>query len=159
MGFDSVFQYEVPYLHPLAVHFPLVLLMLAGGSSAIYLVWGKGVWRKATLIFLGLGAASAIFASRTGEALEDEVEGEPMVEELLEIHESVAKLTTISTLVAFVVVVAFSVWWVRRPKVSTLPMKEPILFRVALFLLAGFAAAVVAYTGHIGGLMVWGVPK
>lgn len=158
MGLDAVFRYEIPYLHPLAVHFPLVLLMLAGGAGAAYLLWGKAIWRRMVLAFLGLGAAASFWASQTGETLEEAVEGTPIVEELVAYHGGMAKLTTISSIVAFLVVVGFSIWWERKPKVSTLPQKEPIVFRLVVLLLAGFAAAIVAYTAHIGGVMVWGTP-
>ena len=82
MGFDTVFQFEIPYLHPLAVHFPLVLLSLAAAAAAAYAVRGTAVWRIATLLLLLLGAPTAYWAAETGETLEEAVEGEPMVDQL-----------------------------------------------------------------------------
>ncbi|MCH8030961.1 MAG: hypothetical protein IIB09_03975, partial [Bacteroidetes bacterium] len=84
MGFDSVFQYDIPYLHPLVVHFPLVLLLLAGGAAVAYAIRGTAVWRRALLILLALGALAAFAAEQTGKALEESMEGMPILDELVE---------------------------------------------------------------------------
>ena len=62
---------------------------------------------KAVMLFLGLGAATALWASKTGEALEESVEGTPIVDELVAYHGGMAKLTTYSSFAAFLIVVAF----------------------------------------------------
>lgn len=159
MGFDSVFQYEIPYLHPLVVHFPMVLLFLAAGGSTVYLVRGTSLWRKVVMIFLGLGTATAFWARTTGETLRQSVEGTPIVDELVAYHSVMATLTSFAGAVAFVAVLLFSYWWSRQRNRTTFDKTEPFLFRCVLFVLTAFVAAVVAYTAHIGGVMVWGVPE
>jgi hypothetical protein len=47
-----------------------------------------------------------------------------------------------------------SLWLRRRPA-----GREPLALRLALLLPALAAGLFVAYAGHVGGLMVWGVPK
>jgi hypothetical protein len=38
-------------------------------------------------------------------------------------------------------------------------LKEPLGLRLLLFVPSVAAAALVAYTGHLGALMAWGVPR
>ena len=130
-------QYEIPYYHPLAVHFPLVLLLLGAAASALYAALGTATWRWAALILIALGAGTAIWAEETGETLEETVDGEPVAAVVL-------------------VLVSLSVWARRQPD-RFLP-REPIAGRVAVLVLAGLAAGLVAWTAHLGGIMVWGVP-
>ncbi len=158
MGFDSVFEYSIPYWHPLAVHFPLVFLLLAGGTSAVYAIIGTALWRRALLTFLALGAAAAFWAERTGEALHDSMEGTPIVEELVEFHQTAAHWTVRASLVALLVGIGLTYWWRRRTASRTRPLqtiREPIWMRLVLLILAGTAAMLVAYTAHVGGVMVW----
>ena len=151
-------QYEIPYLHPLAVHFPLVLLLLAGGAGLVYAARGTAVWRHAVLVFLALGAATAYWAGETGETLEDAVRGEPMVEAIIETHQQGADWTLWAALVALAVAVGVSVWVRRLPPETEVARREPLGLRMAVFVAAAVPAGLVAWTAHLGALMVWGVP-
>ncbi len=160
MGFDSVFEYSIPYMHPLAVHFPLVLLLLACGAALVYAIRGTALWRHALLTFLALGAAAAFWAERTGEALEESMEGTPIVEELAGFHQQAAHWTVRASFLALLVGIGLSLWWRRKAASTTRPLQtlpEPLWMRLVLLLLVGTTALLVAYTAHIGGVMVWGV--
>jgi uncharacterized membrane protein len=162
MGFDQALQYEIPYLHPLAVHFPLVLLMLAAGAAAGYAVLGTATWRYAVFAFLLLGAPTAYWAQATGHTLEEAVEGEPSVERFVEHHEAAAAWTLRTSVVALLVVGGATFWWRRRQRAAadaSALQREPLGLRLLVFVPALGAAVLVAYTAHLGGLMVWGVPR
>ncbi|HLT46169.1 MAG TPA: DUF2231 domain-containing protein [Rubricoccaceae bacterium] len=165
MGIEEALQYEIPYLHPLAVHFPLVLLMLAAGAATAYAVLGTAVWRRTVLALLVLAVPAAYWAHRTGEALEDAVEGEPSVERFVEYHEAAATWTLRAGVVALLAAAGGTLWWRQRLKRRVLAdpggvlPKEPLGLRLVLLVPALTAAFLVAYTAHLGGLMVWGVPR
>lgn len=165
MGFETAADYTIPYLHPLAVHFPLVLLVLAAAAAVAYAILGTAVWRRVVFALLLLGAPAAYWAQETGETLEEAVEGEPAVERFVEYHETAATWTVWMSLAALAAVAGATLWWRRRQKVRVTagpggaPPKEPLGLRLLILLPALAAALLVAYTGHLGGLMVWGVPR
>lgn len=163
---DLLAQYEIPFLHPLAVHFPLVLLLLGMAAAWMYLLLGRAVWRQAGLVLFLLGTLSAWGAGETGHALAQAVEGDPMVEEVVGRHESGADWTLwTSALAAF----AFGFVSVARLRRSAPPAegeeapppskREPLWGRLLVVFPAVVAALFVAWTAHLGGLMVWGVPR
>ena len=163
---DLLAQYEIPFLHPLAVHFPLVLLLLGAGAAGLYLVLGRAGWRQAGLVLFVLGTASAWAAQETGHALAHAVEGDPIVEEVVERHESGAEWTLWMSALAAVAFGVVSVARLRRPKppaegeeAPPPRTREPLWGRLLVVLPAWLAAALVAWTAHLGGIMVWGVPR
>lgn len=164
---DLLQQYEIPYLHPLVVHFPLVLLLLGAGTAALYLVLGRGVWRRASLALFLLGTVGAWAAEETGHDLAVAVEDEPVVEQIVDRHESAAEWTVlVSAFAAFGFTGLSLLSLLRRPKLLAegeeappRPKREPLWGRVLAFLPAMAAAILVAWTAHLGGLMVWGIPR
>lgn len=144
--------YTIPVLHPLVVHFPLALLLAAIVPAVLYVARGTGVWRTATLLMLVLAAAGAGASYLTGEALEEEVEGEPVVERFLERHEAAALWTVLGSVAAVLAwsAAAFAEGR-RRTALGTAA-------RAGLLALVLVAAGLVAWTAHLGGLMVWGRP-
>lgn len=163
---DLLAQYEIPFLHPLAVHFPLVLILLGAGAAGLYLVLGRAGWRQAGLILFVLGTLSAWVAQETGHALEAAVEGDPIVEEVVERHEAGAAWTIWTSALAAVAFGVASAARLRRPKppaegeeAPPPRTREPLWGRLLVVLPAGLAAALVAWTAHLGGIMVWGVPR
>ena len=159
MNLDLLAQYEIPYLHPLAVHFPLVLLLLGAGVAVLYAALGRPVWRHAALAFFALGAVGAYVAQETGETLQHAVEGEPVVEAVLETHAAMGDYTLWTALVAAVGFGGIGLALRRRtPADSAVVPREPLAWRLAVLVPAVAAALLVAYTGHLGGVMVWGVP-
>ncbi len=157
MDFDALTAYRIPYWHPLAVHFPLVLLLLAAGAAAAYAAVGTAVWRVAALVLLGLGAVGAWAAGQTGEALEAAVEGEPMAERFLDAHEQAAGWTAWAAAAGAVAFAGATATRRRWQNPGQRAGREPLALRLVLFLLALAPALLVAYTAHLGGLMVWGV--
>ena len=155
---DLLTQYEIPYLHPLAVHFPLVLLLLAGLAGVVYLARGTVLWRTTTIVFLVLGAATAYWAQQTGGTLAEDVRGEPMVEAIVETHAQAADWTLWAALGALAVFLVAAFWLRKLPAPTEVGEKDPVFARVMLALVALAPAVLVAYTAHLGGLMVWGVP-
>lgn len=148
--------YEIPLLHPLAVHFPIALLVV--GTVAVLLWVGKPTafwYRCATLVYLA-GSLGTIAAYFTGEAAEDYGEDVPIVEEIVELHEQMAIWTLAATLITLLTLVLLRPQLLSGTKDQT-PPAFPI--RVAVGVLAVVATILVAWTSHLGGLMVWGVPR
>lgn len=170
---DLISQYDIPFLHPLAVHFPLVLLLLGAASAGLYLLLGRAVWRQAGLVLFLLGTLGAWAAGETGHDLENAVEGDPMVELIIERHESGAEWTLWMSALATFAFALVSAARMRLPRRAPAPdtaeaaapapvprrTREPLWGRLLVVLPAFAAAALVAWTAHLGGLMVWGVPR
>lgn len=167
---DLIAQYEIPFLHPLLVHFPLVLILLGAGAATMYLVFGRGVWRQAALVLFVFGAAGSWAAAETGHDLEQAVEGDPIVEQVVGRHAQGADWTiwlSVASALAFGVA---SVARIRRPQrpaedgeeeapVAPRSRREALWGRVLGFVLALLAASAVAWTAHLGGIMVWGIAR
>lgn len=165
---DLLSQYEIPFLHPLAVHFPLVLLLLGAASAGLYLLLGRAVWRKAGLLLFLLGTLGAWAAGETGHDLLAAVEGDPMVDLIVDRHEAGADWTLwMSALATFLfALVSATRLRIRRPvptegepPPTPVRTREPLWGRLLVLLPALAAALLVAWTAHLGGLMVWGVPR
>ncbi len=163
MDIETVLEYTIPYQHALAVHFPLVLLLLAAGAAAGYAVRGSAAWRHAVLWLLGLGAASAYWARATGPALLGDMEGTPIVDRLIETHATAANWTVGLSALALLAALGGTLWWRRRQARYVLGAPggalppEPLALRVGLLVPTLLAALAVAWTGHVGAVMVWGV--
>ena len=125
----------------------------------VAVVWafrGTAFWRHSALWLFSLGLVGGIAAYKTGEAIEEHTEGTPIVEELGGMHEDMAFYTLLVTGSVVLLLGLLSLW---REKRGTLERKlrDPLVARILLALVALAAAALVAWTGHIGGTMVWGV--
>ncbi len=155
---DAVLQYEIPVFHPLVVHFPIALILVGALAAVVWAARGTAFWRDSTLWLFSLGLIGGIVAYKTGEALEEHTEGTPIVEELGALHEDMALYTL---LVAGAMVLGMAVLGLWRKKQITLLRKQPdpLVARLLVVLVALAAAALVAWTGHIGGTMVWGTAR
>jgi uncharacterized membrane protein len=152
MDLTTVFDFTVPTLHPLATHLPLVAIPAAAVAGIGYAVLGSLRWLYAALGTALVGAAGALFATRTGEALYDEMEGDPMLELLGEAHEWSAEWA-LYTAAAGALVLAVLAWRARREE----PVAPGWMRGLAALLLVA-SAALVLYAGHVGATMVWGIP-
>jgi uncharacterized membrane protein len=132
---------EIYRLHPIAVHFPVVLLLLA--TLLLALVMAGRPLERLTQWVLGVGTVSAWAALYTGNLAEDHAEDVWRVpESLLEAHEKGGQITLILFLGSFA---AF--WLARR-------FQKKALVAVSLAMaLAGSGALV--YTGDLGGDIVY----
>ena len=171
---DLIAQYEIPFLHPLLVHFPLVLLLLGAASAGFYLLLGRAVWRQAGLILFVLGALTAWAAGETGHDLHNAVEGDPIVEQVVQRHQDGAEWTLWTSALAALAFALVSLARVRvrlprRKKAEetdeaeaaepVVVGREPLWGRLLVVLPAWASAAAVAWTAHLGGIMVWGIPR
>jgi len=154
---EKVLQYEIPVWHPVAVHFPVALILTGAACMVIWTIRGVHFWRSCALLLYAAGMAGALFAYFTGEAMEEQVEGTPIVEELVHLHEDMGLYTLLVTGLTLAGIVALTVWERYRP--ITRPEPDPVLIRFGLGLLAVISAVLIAWTAHIGGVMVWGVAR
>ncbi len=153
---ETVFQYEIPVLHPLAVHFPIALILVAALATVVWVFRGTAFWRRCALLLFSLGLAGGIFAYKTGEAIEEHTEGTPIVEELVDMHEDTAFYALLVTGAVLAALAGLSFWRERRITLERKP-NDPLAARILLALAALAAALLIAWTAHIGGTMVWGV--
>lgn len=122
-------------LHPVLVHLPIAALLLAVLAEFLVLVRGER-WKPASAFLVATGSLGAIMAIISGINLEGGQD--PM---MLERHELLGWLTLAGSLTAGGMLIAMR--WV--------PLRRWPLFAVLLI-----TAGLVAWTGHIGGAMVWG---
>ncbi len=146
-----MFDYTIPVLHPLAVHFPVALLMAAAPVAVVWAWRRTAFWRGALAALLVLGALGAGAAYATGGAMAEQSEGVPIVDLFVAQHARLGAWTLGVSLAAALAVLTLAAWEARG-------LRLPTPLRWAAVGLALAAALLAAWTGHLGGLMVWGVP-
>jgi uncharacterized membrane protein len=127
-------------LHPLIVHFPIALVMVAAVAEGIAAATREGRWRAVAVINVRAGAVFALAAVIAGWRLASAPGGESTP--LLEWHRWLGALAALSAVAAAVATSRAERWSSHRLWI----------YRIALFC----AATCVAVAGHLGGLLVWG---
>lgn len=132
----------VARLHPLVIHFPIALLIVAAGLEA----WGR---RRPSAALAGtirllvhLGAASIALAALSGWLLADQTRRPPELQGALAWHRWLGVATLLAAGLACAAVRQ------RTPSASWHRLRTAIVVGAALL---------VAVTGHLGGLLVWGL--
>lgn len=127
-------------LHPLLVHFPIGLVLIAAVAEVVAMTTGLWDWRAVAVANVRAGAVFAIGAAIAGWRLASSpgMETTPS----LEWHRW---LGTIAAVAVFGAALATAGVRGRSPLALW-------VYRITLF----WAAALVAVTGHLGGLLVWG---
>ena len=127
-------------LHPLLVHFPIGLVLIAAVAEVVAMATGLWDWRAVAVANVRVGALFAIGAAMAGWRLASS----PGIEATssLEWHRWLGTIAALAVAGAALTTAgardrsAFALW----------------IYRITLF----WAAALVAVTGHLGGLLVWG---
>jgi uncharacterized membrane protein len=142
-------------LHPLVVHFPIALLLVAPLLVILGLLLRPEKGRSflfAALVLMVLGTAGSYLAVASGEAAAQLAERGGGVDALLENHEEMAEtvrmvFTVLSLVFAAILVVPH---WLRRPLTRTLATSLMVVF-LAFY---GAGALLLANTAHAGGRLV-----
>ena len=126
-------------LHPLIVHFPIALVMVAAIAEVIATVTSDRRYRVVAVVNVRAGAAFALVAVVAGWRLASApgIEATPLLEWHRWLGAGATMLTAAATIATF-----------RDERQSSHLMG----YRIALFC----AASLVAVAGHSGGLLVWG---
>jgi uncharacterized membrane protein len=143
---------EIPYWHPLVVHFPIALVVFGAAAALVYAALGRAFWRGVALLAFVGGALGAWAANVTGETIYEAVEGTPVVEALVERHETYGEWALWLSVAAALVLGGAA--WARRAESAD---PDPLPWRLVAVALALAAAVLVVLAGHLGGTMVWGV--
>jgi uncharacterized membrane protein len=127
-------------LHPLLVHFPIGLVLIAAAVEAVAMMINRRDWQTVAVANVRAGAVFTIGAAITGWRLASLAEID--ASSSLEWHRWLGTIAAVAVLGAALATAAadgrsrFGLW----------------VYRTTLF----SAAALVAITGHLGGLLVWG---
>ncbi len=126
-------------LHPLLVHFPIALILIAAIAELLFLATRFRMWHTVAVANVRTGAAFAVASAGAGWLLASSriVEASPA----LEWHRWLGLIATIAAITAALMTVKIDRMRRRR-----------WLYRIALF----SAAAFVAVAGHLGAVLVWG---
>lgn len=152
--FDQLAEYTIPVLHPVVVHFPVALSVAALVTAGIWLVRNSPDWWRATLLLQALSALGTLMAVRTGEVMEEQSEGVAMVDQFVELHETMGE-RALWLMGVSLVVLLFARWMGNR---ETSHAGVRFRWRLMAFLIVLTSVVLVGLTAHIGGLMTWGVP-
>jgi len=127
-------------MHPLIVHFPIALLLVAALFELVHVVRPGATQRRAVDLLLHLGALGAVVAAVSGWIYTD---FEAPRNDLVELHRwtgvAAAGLAVCASVLSFFARARDAGGFV-------------VGYRIALLLMAG----VVGFTGHLGGQMAWG---
>ena len=126
-------------LHPLLVHFPIALILIAAVAELAFLATRYRTWHVVAVANVRAGAAFAIASAGAGWLLASSRIVE--ASQALEWHRWLGLIAAIAAVAAALMTVQIDQMRQRR-----------WLYRVALF----SAAACVAVAGHFGAVLVWG---
>jgi len=132
---------EFSTLHPLVVHFPIVLLIIAALLQIVGVFYSKSNWDYITLFLLAGGVAGAYISS---SYFHPHTEGlTSSASAILERHELFASLTLYSSLAALLLKIAGILIFKSRKR----------LFEVVTTLILLFSAVSVSIAGHWGAYL------
>ena len=127
-------------LHPVLVHFPIGLVLIAAVAEMVAMTTGRWDWRTVAVANVRAGAVFALGAAVAGWRLASSAGIDATSS--LEWHRWVGTIAAIAVFGAARATAGargrsgFALW----------------VYRITLF----WAAGLVAVTGHLGGLLVWG---
>jgi uncharacterized membrane protein len=144
-------------MHPMVVHFPLVLLMMVPVflALALYRKEPTGPFAVTAWILLALGTVAAFVATMSGEAAESLVIASDQVRQAIERHSDLGEYARDVAAMEFLLLSVLLGW--------TLYLKRPIERRwltglmFVVFLVSMVGALLVAMTGHVGAYLVHGL--
>ncbi|MER8781221.1 DUF2231 domain-containing protein [Mesorhizobium sp. M1006] len=145
----SVFVVPIQHIHPILVHFPIVLIYTLAAIDLVALAGGNAVTRKsgAGTISTFVALAAGVFALGTwffgGLAL-DHAEAAGFSSDIAEIHESLGGITAFAFLIWGLVRLAL---WIRN--------REFRAVTIAIPLIEIGGAVLVTTTAYYGGLLVY----
>jgi uncharacterized membrane protein len=134
-----------PNLHPLVVHFPIALLLVAALADLIDMPFGRPKWlAKAVTTLFALGSAGAVVACLSGQQALDTVLMPGMAHPIVQAHRTWAIATTIY----------FSLLTVIRVGAA---FRAPLAlhYRVAFLIAALVGVAGLQQTAERGGRLVY----
>lgn len=142
-------------LHPLIIHFPIGLLLVAPVLILIGAIIPPKHGRTmlyAALVLMVLGTVSVFIALETGEAAAELADRTPEINAVIQHHEQLAETTrlTFSILTAVFAVLLFVPKLLKREMSRGMHVLLPLAFLV--FYMGG--AVLLANTAHQGGLLV-----
>lgn len=152
-GSDSLMQQEMaehqqmeavnafPNYHPLVVHFPIVLLLMAAVFQLLSFFFYKKEFSVVTLILLALGVISTWLSSNTFHADTGVLAGK--AKEIFQTHEQMATLTWWFSLFALIIKIPSHFFFKRKWWLET---------AASLLLIA--SAVTVSIAGHHGAMLV-----
>ena len=140
----------IQHIHPMIVHFPIVLLLLVAGFEVVATLVGRDIsGRTATgnvaVGMISMAAVAAVVAFYFGDIALSVAEGRGFESDVAEIHEGLGRFVAIATSVWAVVRVGL---WVRNVRLS-----RPLAFVLPVVSIAG--AALVVWTAYYGGQLVF----
>ncbi len=140
-------------LHPLIVHFPIALLLVAPLFVLLGIVLRRSrLFLWAALLLMAIGTTATFFAVSTGEAAGKLADRTPQINTVLEQHENLAETTravfTALTAIFAAIVVAPTAF--RRLQGQMFRVVLPLVF----LLCYGAGVLVLANTAHNGGRLV-----
>ncbi len=130
-------------LHPLVLHFPIALIMLAAAVEAVRLKWDRPAFAQLVPFLLWVGAIGAVASSVTGWVFALESYPRPSLRWALNWHRWLG--------IAATVLAAGAAWVAHRHANAATPAGR-WLRRSAVWL----TALVLSAAAHLGALMVWG---
>lgn len=139
---DHLFEF-LGRLHPVLVHFPVVLLLAGAVFEAIRLRSSKPIWGDLAFWAFIFGTASALLTSGAGWILEDHSRHAPEEAELIEVHSSFA----IAVLVAGTLACLAEYFWRNSEHTPRVWARRGI---------AWLTAALLVVAAHLGAQAVWG---
>jgi uncharacterized membrane protein len=142
-------------LHPLIIHFPIALLLIAPIFIVVGAVLTPAKGRSyliAAMVLLLVGTAAIFVAVETGEAAGKLAERAPGMEQVLETHESLAERTQAVFSVLSVIFLALLAvpWLLKRADTRLTTTILPLAFLV----LYSAGALLLVNTAHNGGRLV-----
>lgn len=133
-------------LHPLVVHFPIALLLTATVIEIVNLFLKKDYLGKSSTVLFVVGVVTGIVSYISGDPAEEFAEQKwgDVIETTVELHETMALIS----LIIFGVIAVLKLFG-KKLKLNT----NLILALVVILGIAG--SSTLAYTGHLGGKMVY----
>ena len=130
--------------HPAFVHFPVALLLVAALAELIFWFQPQRWWHQFASFNLHVGALSALVATTMGWCLAATMGMEPELRRTLFWHRWLGTITAVWA------VAAVLLWWWYELRSTGV---RRTCYRGTLF----GGALLVSVTGHLGGLLVYGL--